>query len=327
MLENYYDILGVSRNASVDEIKKAYRKIAMKYHPDKKPGNKVAEEMFGEATKAYEILKDPEKRKKYNSQFSWAQPKTKTERPKRKGTDLRINVKVRRAELIRGAERLIVTKRKGLCKKCEGTGSLERKTKKCVYCNGTGLQGFSLALGERKKCQYCKGAGKTPAGLPCFDCKGTALTNEIIRRKITLHPLMASSTVLVGLGNCCFGGIAGELFIDLDIIEDPNYKVEWLDIKGKVRISPAQAVLGDSVKLVVFDKDITVEIPPGTRNGHIIEMKNAGITYEGKTGYFKAIVYINIPLILSKEEKELYQKLLQIEKEKVGTRLNSLCRH
>jgi molecular chaperone DnaJ len=315
MLENHYETLGVSRDASEDDIKKAYRKIAIKYHPDKKPGNKVAEEMFQEATEAYEILKDPRKRKKYDSQFSWAQPKPKTEKPKKKGTDLRINVKVRRAELVRGAERLIITKRKGFCKKCEGTGSLERKTKKCVYCNGTGLQGFSLALGERKKCQYCKGAGKTPVGLLCFDCKGTAVATEIIRRKIALHPLMARSTVLTGLGNCCFGGVPGELFIDLDIIEDSDYKVDWLDIEGKVKISPAQAVLGDSIKLTVFDLDIIVEIPPGTRNGDFIEMKNAGITYDGKTGYFKAVVYINIPLILSKEEKELYQKLLQIEKE------------
>ena len=141
------------------------------------------------------------------------------------------------------------------------------------------------------------------------------MATEIIRRKITLHPLIARSTVLTGLGKWCVGGGPGELFIDLDIIEDPDYKVDWLNIEGKIKISPAQAVLGDTVKLTVFDKDLIIKIPPATRNDHVIEMKNAGITYDGKTGYFKAIVYINIPLTLSREEKELYQKILRIEKE------------
>jgi len=313
MSENHYDILGVSKNASDEQIKRAYRKIAIKFHPDKKQGNKVAEEMFREATEAYEILKDPVKKEKYDSQFSWSRPKTKT--IKRRGADLRVSVKVSRADLVRGVERIIVIKRNGKCKKCDGTGSLDRTIKDCACCNGTGLQGFSLALGERKKCHYCKGVGAAPGGIRCFDCKGTALTAEILHRNITLNPLMASSTMLLNLGNHCFAGVPGNLFIDLDIIEDPNYKVYNLDVTGKIKISPAQAILGDSIKLSVFGKELTIKIPPGIHSGDTIDVINGGITYEGKTGHFKARAYINIPPIITEQEKELYKKLLQIEKE------------
>lgn len=314
MPENHYDTLGVPKNASQDDIKRAYRKIAVKYHPDKKPDNKIAEEIYREATEAYEILKDPEKRKKYDSLFTWSRPKKILKRNIR-GSDLRINLKVNRADLIYRAERIIAIERKGKCKSCDGTGSLDRKTKKCTYCNGTGLQGFSLAIGEKKKCLYCKGIGITREGMRCFDCRGTAIAPEIVRRKIILHPLMSAPIVLLETGNHCFGGTPGDLFIDLDIIEDPNYSVNNLDVTGKIKISPAQAILGDTVNLAVFGKSITIRIPPGIKNGNTIEKNKAGITYEGKTGRFKAIIYINIPTIITDQEKELYQKLLKIEKE------------
>lgn len=320
MSENYYDTLGVPRNASTDQIKKAYRKIAVKFHPDKKPGNKVAEDIYHRATEAYEVLKDPEKRKKYDSKFSWSK-NTKRKPLKRRGTDLRVSVKVKREDIVKGIERIIVIKRQGLCKSCAGTGSEERKTKKCTYCAGTGLAGFSLALGERRKCRYCKGAGIIPLGKKCTTCRGTALAPETIRRKIQIHPLMANSTVLLELGNHRFAGIPGNLFIDLDIIEDPRFKVDRLDVKAKVTISPAQAVLGDKIRISVFGKELTLKIPSGINNGDKIEMSDGGITYEGKTGRFKATVFINIPLILSDDEKELYQKLLQIEKEKPWPRI------
>ena len=313
LLENYYDILGIPRNASEEQIKRAYRKIAVKFHPDKKQGNKVAEEMFREATEAYEVLKDPEKKKRYDSGF--ARPKTKI-KVKRRGSDLRVSVKVSRADLVRGIERIIVIKRKGKCKSCDGTGSIDRKIKKCIYCGGTGLAGFPLALGERKRCLYCEGVGAQPAGIKCFDCKGTSLTPETIRRRITLDSLTARSTVLRDLGNHCFAGVPGTLMVDLDIIEDPNYKVKnFLDIIGKIKISPAQAILGDSVKLSVFGKALTIKIPAGIHNRDTINIHNAGITYKEKTGDFKATVYINIPAIITDQEKELYQKILQIEKE------------
>lgn len=309
----HYDTLGIPRNASEEQIKRAYRKIAVKFHPDKKQGNKVAEEMFREATEAYEVLKDPEKKKRYDSGF--ARPKTKIKVVKRRGSDLKVCVKVSRADLVRGIERIIVIKRKGKCKSCDGTGSIDRKIKKCTYCDGTGLAGFSLALGKRKRCLYCKGVGAQPAGIKCFDCKGTSLTPETIRRRITLDPLTVRSTVLRDLGNHCFAGVPGNLMVDLDIIEDPNYKVDNLNVTGKIKISPAQAVLGDSVKLSVFGKAFSIKIPPGIHNGDAVDMHNAGITYREKTGDFKVTVYINIPTIITDQEKELYQKILQIEKE------------
>jgi len=313
MTKDYYDILGVSRNASEEVIKKAYRKKAIKFHPDKKQGNKVAEEMFREATEAYEVLKDTLKRKIYDSRFSWSKPKIK--KPKRRGSDLRTVIKVSRSDLIRCVERMLVIERKGKCQPCDGTGSMERKTKKCTYCHGTGLQGFSLALGERKKCRHCKGVGEVYKGMRCLTCMGKALAPEVIRKRIAFNPLMSGPIILPNLGNYCFAGSAGNLIIDLNVTEEPNYKVRGLDVAGILKISPAQAALGDEVNLTVFGKELTIKIPGGINHGEVVEKNNGGITYKGKTGRFKAVASINIPLILTEEEKKLYQELLKIEKD------------
>lgn len=313
MSENYYDTLDVSKDASFEVIKKAYRKIAVKYHPDKKPGNKVAEEMFREVTEAYETLKDPAKRKKYDSQFTWSQPKTNRKVGKR-GTDLRININVLQTDLIDCIDRVISIRRKGRCDSCDGTGSADKKTRKCVYCNGTGLEGFSLALGHRKNCNYCKGTGSAPVGQACLKCKGTSLIPEVIQKKITLNPLISDTYLIPNLGNYCFGGGSGDLYVNFNTINNTNYHVKGLNVAKRVDISPAQAVLGGSYKENVFNKEITFKNPPGTPNNHIVIVENGGISYEGKTGIFRAHFYVVTPRIITNEEKDLYQKLLQIEK-------------
>jgi len=314
MSENYYDTLGVLKDASDEDIKSAYRKIAKVYHPDKKPDNKVAEEIFREATRAYETLKDPVKRKKHDSKFSWALPRSKRKFD-RTGTDLRVNIKVSRIDLINCAEIIISVQRIGKCNSCEGTGSVDRITENCKYCNGTGLEGFSLALGQRKKCNYCKGLGSSPGGEKCKTCKGAALLPEIFRKNITLNPFMSESIVLLNSGNYCYGGNPGNLIVNLNVIENPLYDVKNLEVSGTIKISPAQAVLGDTLRKTVFNKNLIIEIPAGTSNGQVINIEGGGISHKDKSGNFKATVKINIPTIITKEEKEIYLKLLRIEKE------------
>lgn len=307
MLKNYYDILGIPEDATEKEIKVAYRRLAIKYHPDKNPGNKEAEEKFREITETYENLKDDKKRKKYDGEF------VKRKRTKQ-GSNLKVSINVTRLELIQNIKKIIVIRRLGLCKKCDGTGSVNKILNKCIHCDGTGVQGLSLLLGVKKRCGYCKGIGKIPKGDKCSACNGRALLSEVIQHSLILNPFLEIVRI-PKIGNCHPGGSPGDLIVNLVIAEDPKYKVNGLNVTRRINISPAQAVIGETINLKVFRKNIELKIPPGTQNGQEIILKNKGITYRGEKGIFRAIIYIKIPLIITEKEKVLYHELQKLEKE------------
>lgn len=323
MPKTYYDVLEVSIDASEEDIKSAYRNKAVKYHPDKNPGDKKAEEAFREATEAYEVLKDSEKRKKYNQEIQSKKSPPSRYKRFRRGTDLKVKIKARREDLIKGKKRLIITERKGLCPDCNGTGSVEKELETCIYCTGTGLQGFALVMGHIKRCPYCLGAGSKPKGEKCHKCKGSALTLESIKHEITLNPVTRYFK-LKNLGNCCFNGKPGDLHVEIGVIENPHYKIDKLDVIGQIKISPAQAILGDELILSIFDKEIKLKIYPGTQNGVTLKVEKGGITYKDKTGNFKAKIKIITPIAISKEEKEFYEKILTIEKEIICPKILSV---
>lgn len=303
---NYYDILGLPYTSDETQIKKAYRKIAIKYHPDKNP-DKNTGGLFNKATEAYETLRDPEKRKKYDASLN-------LNRIKSKGSNLKVRITVKAEDLIKRKKKSLIFKRKWLCPKCHGTGSANKKLKNCDYCNTTGLDFISLLMGPVKPCGYCNGRGHVPEGILCDTCKGEAVTYERVQKEISLNPL-SECYVFKGLGNYCFKGRPGDLIVEVSVQEHPVYKIERLNIKGTINISPVQAVLGDIIELDVFNNNIKVEIPPGTQNKAEIICEGKGIVHERKVGNFKAIINIIIPLIVSKKEKELYQEILKIEKE------------
>lgn len=302
MSSNYYDILNIPSSATSAEIRKAYRKLALKYHPDKSndSGN-----LFRELKNAYDVLKNPEKRQKYDKQII-------PER-KRKGSDLRVFINVKFEEMLNDCKKYIVIKRKGLCPSCEGTGSEKKKIKKCIYCNETGLQGLSLVLGQKKKCSYCMGEGKIPEGNKCQQCKGTSLIEETKQCEVNLNPFI-NFVMIPGLGNHSpFQGKAGNLIVDFIRDKDNKYQIDGLNITSNINITPVQAILGDIVHISVFGKDLNIKIPPGIQHGAVI--KQQGLTYKKETGFFKIIVKINIPQIITEAERKLYQEILNIEKE------------
>lgn len=310
-MSTYYDILEISSDSSESEIKRAYRKLSIKYHPDKNP-DKTSKEKFQEIKEAYETLKDPDLKEKYDKTLF---PKAKKKKIK-KGNDLKITINVTLEDLIQERKRHIVTQRKGLCPACNGTGSVLKKIKKCRFCNGTGLQGFALVMGNYKDCTHCLGAGNLPDGDKCLKCKGSGLYRETIRHEIKLNP-MSDYFVLKDKGNFCYCGKAGDLIIELNIKKDPNYHINGRNISGNIKISPAQAVLGDTLNLNVFSKRTKIDIPAGIQNKQVIEMENGGITYKNKTGKFIGTIIIDIPQIVSNEEKKLYQKILNLERKNV----------
>ena len=304
-MSNYYDLLGIQPDASIEEIKRAYRKLASKTHPDKdkKPG---ADVRFRSLQEAYETLKDEDKRKQYNNQIGQLVPI--------RGKDLKVSIEVNIEEVIKGVKKTVTLTRKIFCPSCNGTGSINRLRKKCNCCGGKGLRGFDLLLGKRKKCPICNGIGSIPDGNECSDCKGKALILETFKHTIKLRPL-TETYIIPSLGHYSIGiKDPGNLSIDLIICQNPAYSVHGLNVSGRINISPAQAIIGDIIPLTIFGRKIQVKIPPGIQNNSTIEQKSGGICFEGKTGSLRLKVNIIFPIALSNEEKELYQKILDIER-------------
>ena len=304
-MSNYYDLLGIQSDASIEEIKRAYRKLASKTHPDKdkKPD---ADVRFRSLQEAYETLKDEAKRKQYNNQIGQPVPI--------RGKDLKVSIEVNIEEVIKGVKKTISLTRKTLCPLCNGTGSTNKTRKKCNCCGGKGLRGYDLLLGKRKKCPICAGTGSIPDGNECPDCKGKALILETFKHTIKLRPL-TETYIIPNLGHYSIGlKNPGDLNIDLIIYQNPAYSVHGLNVFGKINISPAQAIIGDIIPIIIFGRKIQVKIPPGIQNNSTIHKESGGICFEGKTGSLRLKVNIVFPIALSNEEKELYQKILDIER-------------
>lgn len=298
----YYEVLGVPSNASKKEIQRAYRILVVKYHPDKNK-DPEAEQKFREVSEAYKVLKNGSKK---NVEVPAEEPSFRS--------DLHVSIKVKMQDLVSCKKKNLKIKRKNLCPTCAGTGSVLKKTKKCVYCNGTGLEGYSLVLGKKKICQYCRGYRTLPIGDSCTKCKGAGIVLETLVYQIQLNPFSENYNI-PELGN--FDNSVkkpGNLIIDVEVEQDPRFKVRSLNVYGDIGISPALAVLGGDYPVEVFGKTVVIKIPPGTKHGQVIEISNGGITYEHCMGFFRATVIIKIPLILSEKESKLYRNLLDLER-------------
>jgi molecular chaperone DnaJ len=301
----YYEILGVPLGASKKDIQRAFRLLAVKYHPDKNkdPG---AVQRFAEIKKAYEHLKNETKRKVEENSAPVGEPLYKS--------DLRVSIKVKIQDLVSCIKKNLKIKRKNSCSVCAGTGSASKKFTKCVYCDGTGLEGYSLVLGKKKACGYCKGSKTTPVGDLCLKCKGSGLAVEAFMYQLALNPYSESYNI-PGLGNFDVGvKKAGNLIIDVEVEQDVRFKVKGLNVYSIIEISPALAVLGGDHPVDVFGKKVIVKVPPGTSHGQVVEISDGGIRYEHCVGFFKATLNIKIPAILTEKESELYKNLLDLER-------------
>jgi molecular chaperone DnaJ len=298
-----YKILNVPQDASQDDIKKAYRKIALKAHPDKRKGGS---EEFRNATEAYSTLKNPETRKAYDAII------TPPQHIKHQGSDLSVTLKVKIEDFINGAERVIRVTRKGLCLACVATGSTEKKSSLCPACGGSGYDSISIILGPKKRCRKCSGYGTIPDGDRCRICSGTGLVDETLQHNIKLNPLR--DIVIKGSGNYLTpNGFPGNLIVELNQAKDRLYSRHGLDLKRLIQISPARAVLGGKIPINVFGCNIELAIPSGSQNGAEIEIKDAGIFYENRQGNLSIKIEVLTPNIVTKEEHDLYNKLLSLE--------------
>lgn len=351
-MRDYYEVLGVNRNAPADEIKKAYRKLALQFHPDKNPGNKEAEEKFKEAAEAYDVLSSSEKRQRYDhyghaglngggssgfsmddifSQFSdifsggsfdgfFGRTGGQTRRGK-KGSNLRIKLKLTLEEVANGVEKKVKVKRHVTCDACGGNGSKNGASlKTCGTCQGAGQvrRVVNTMLGQMvsaSTCPTCEGEGKVVVEA-CQSCQGEGriLKEEIIPINLPAGVAEGMQLSMSSKGNAPLrGGYPGDLLIAIEEEAHPDLIRDGNNILYDLYISFADAALGTQVEVPGIEAKHKIKIDAGTQGGKVIRLKGKGL--KEIDGYDKGdqLIYVHIwiPQQLTPQEREIIEKLRQ----------------
>ena len=357
-MSDYYEILGVSRNASKEEIKSAFRKMARKWHPDVNKAPE-AEAKFKELGKAYETLMDDEKRATYdrfgedglkNAGFNTQGPfaggfgdldevfnsffggfgfgggssrRFDSNAPQR-GDDLRLDIEIEFEEAVFGMTKEIKIDHLETCTSCKGTGAKEgAKPETCKTCGGTGSiqQTTRTVLGHFTQivtCPHCHGKG-TVISNPCPDChgEGRRTVEKKIELKIPAGVDNGSRMRLSHEGDAGInGGVAGDLYVVVHVKPSLYFKRDGINVFTKLEISPAQAVLGDSITIKTLDGERNVSIPAGIQHGESVKIRGAGVPNLSKPsmrGEHVVVISVKIPTQISNDEKVLYERLYEIQ--------------
>lgn len=350
---DYYEVLGVEKGAGKDEIKKAYRKKAMKYHPDRNPDDAEAEAKFKEASEAAEVLLDENKKSRYD-QFGHAgvdgqagggfggggfgdfgdlgdifgdifgggrSRGGRRRSAARPGNDLQMTLEVDFSEAAFGCEKNISLTRLAECETCHGTGGKDgSKPVNCDMCGGMGevrrQQGFFTVS---QTCPKCSGAGQTVSD-PCGTCHGDGRTRKKTELEVKVPGGIdhGQRLKLTGEGDAgSKGGPAGDLYVVIDIKEHELFERDGFDVHCTIPVSFSQAALGAEVEVPTLDGKVSVKVPTGTQSGKKMRLKGKGIQRLGGYGNGDQIMHIHVetPQKLSKEQEELFQKLSTFDTE------------
>ena len=351
MAKTLYDTLGVAKNASQDEIKKAYRKLARQYHPDKNAGDKEAEEHFKEVQTAYDVLSDEEKRKQYDrfgSQngrpgaggpnvdfgnfdfgnfdvsdllggiFGGRSGGTASRRQPLRGNDVEAVVHLSFEDSLRGAEAKVPVELTVACRECGGTGAQPGTAPViCPECNGRGVKAESQGLfALSQPCPRCRGNG-TVIEQPCSKCKGSGRERRLKTYTVKIKPGVKDGTKirLKGKGEAGEnGGPAGDLVVITRVTESPVYERRGDDLVVQVPISYPTATLGGSVEVPTPEGTVSLKIPAGSEDGKLLRIKGRGaprLHGSGK-GDVLARVRIDVPKRVNKKERELLEELKKV---------------
>jgi len=358
---DYYEVLGTNRNATEDELKKAYRKLALKFHPDRNPGDKAAEDKFKEAAEAYEVLRDPQKRQIYDQYghqglegagfsgfggfedifssfgdifedfFGFGAGRRSRSRSQ-KGSDLRYDLKLSFMEAAFGTETDIDVNKRGICPTCGGSGC-EKGThpETCAYCKGTGQatrsQGFFTLS---TTCPNCNGRGQSIPH-PCPECRGAG--QVMMRKKVAVKIPggvdSGSRLRLTGEGEAgVYGGLPGDLYVFIHVEPHEYFRRDHTEIICQVEISFVQAALGDTITVPTLNGSKPLEITKGTQPGDVFRFKGEGIPSlrSNRRGDQLIQVIIKTPVGLSKKQENLLKEFAKIESGKFSNKLKNLLK-
>ncbi len=337
MAEDYYKTLGVSRDATAEDIRKAYRKLALRYHPDKNPDNPEAEKKFKAASEAFEVLSDPAKRKAYDErgsagvrdmgfegfqdkeeifshfgdlfgEFFGQRARRGTPRPRR-GRDLRFAMRLPFIEAALGGSREVVVPVRDSCPRCRGSGEEgDGGAAPCPTCGGSG----TVAQEGRRRggffsfssaCSDCGGTGRRP-GHPCPDCGGQGMKPRESTISVKLPPGIESGAVLRigGQGDAGpGGGPRGDLLIEIAVEPSGDFERDGRDIRSSVRVPLATALLGGKVEVPSIRRKMVLTVPPGTSSDSWLRLRGQGIPGPTGAGDHLVRVVVSVPRELDPE--------------------------
>ncbi len=353
---DYYDVLGVNKNSTADQIKSAYRKLAVKYHPDKNEGDKAAEEKFKEASEAYHILSNSERKQNYDnfghaafenggggrggfsnfdfsSNFSdifedffgegFGGNSRRSRRTNNRGSDLRYDLSITLEEAYTGKKQDIKFSTSEKCDTCKGSGSKPgHNAGSCSMCRGHGQirssQGFFTV---QQTCPQCSGSGEEITN-PCTGCNGQGKKQASKRLSVTIPKGVDDGTRirLTGKGEAgSKGGTNGDLYLFINVYSHDLFKRSNENLFFECPISIADAALGTSIEIPTIDGGkAKIKIPAGTQGGKQFRLKSKGMPYMRGSGNGDLYVQVNteVPVSLNREQKELLEKFREIENEK-----------
>jgi molecular chaperone DnaJ len=350
---DYYEILGISKTATEAEIKAAYRKLAIKHHPDKNPDDHTAEEKFKEAAEAYSVLSDAQKRAAYDrfghqgvgagaggagfggagfsniedifdifgfgDMFGGGQGRTSSRTAAQRGADLRYDLEITLEEAALGKEEKLRIPRLEKCDECDGKGAEKgTQAETCITCSGSGQtryqQGFFSVM---RTCPNCGGRGQIIKN-PCKKCRGAGRVEKekSLEIKIPAGVETGSRLRINGEGEAgTQGGTAGDLYVVIHVKEHELFERQGANLYSATPITFAQAALGADIKVKTLDGEEDLKIPAGTQTGTVFRLKSQGMPALGGRGKGDLFVAVTLitPKTLTKEQRKLLEQLAEVE--------------
>ncbi len=354
---DYYEVLGVGREASDDEIKKAYRQMAFKYHPDRNPDDPEAESKFKEAAEAYEVLRDSQKRAHYDrfghegmngsgfdgfhsaddifgafgdifgEFFGFGQQGGRRGPRAQAGADLRYDLTITLKEAADGKEAELIIPKNVACAECNGTGAEPGSSPEtCRHCGGSGQvqqsQGFfRIAI----TCPVCNGRGSVITN-PCSHCRGTGVTRETRTLSVRIPAGVDNGNRLRLRGEGepgQNGGPAGDLYVVIHVEEDKTFRRQGQNLILTEEITFVQATLGAKIEVPTLNGTETMDIPKGTQSGKVFSLRGYGMPHPGlsHSGDLLVEIIVKTPRNVSKKQEELLREFEALEEDKTSKKV------
>lgn len=338
---DYYEVLGVSRSAGADELKKAYRRCAMKYHPDRNPGDASAEASFKECKEAYEVLSDENRRRMYDQHghaafehgmgggaggpgfadmndifgdiFGNIFGGGAGPRGPRRGADIGYVLELDLDEAVGGVTREIEIPTLDECDSCDGSGSADGKLETCGTCGGRGQVRFQRGIFSMQQgCPHCGGRGQVVSN-PCGDCNGQGRVERTKRLEVKVPAGVDNGDRirLAGEGEAGPGGApAGDLYVDVRVREHPIFQRDGDDLHCEVPMRISQAALGDTIRVPTLGGEAELRIPAETQSGKLFRLRGKGVrsVRSRSEGDLYCRVVVETPVNLTAEQRELLER-------------------